>query len=218
MSRKKVAVFVDWENVRKGVFEEAGRRLHREVSYNSTENVLRFIKSFINPEEEEIYRIFVYLTEPFTGTIGGVDYTTMPAFTHSMNFIDRLQVEELVAVRKGKIAYRGQDRDNRPIFIQKQVDMILGLDVAHVAHHRLADRALILTLDTDCVPAMKAARISGMQVMLAFCPDIQHEISKELRKHADFVRRKDFGAIFPERDSGKIPPERDSGKISPLST
>jgi hypothetical protein len=32
--KKKVAIFVDWENVRKRIFEEAYRKMQKKVDYN----------------------------------------------------------------------------------------------------------------------------------------------------------------------------------------
>lgn len=197
MRKKKVAIFGDWENVRKGIFEEASNTLHKKINYNDVDNVLKFFYAFIEPDKEEIYRTFVYLSEPYAGSIGGKDYKTTAAFTNGINFIEKLQVEDYIAIRKGKIVYRGIDNQNRPIFMQKQVDMLLGLDIAHIAYNKLADRALILTADTDIIPAMKTARINGLQVIWGCCPDIQNALPKELKKHSDFIREIKFSSIFP---------------------
>jgi uncharacterized LabA/DUF88 family protein len=40
--------------------------------------------------------------------------------------------------------------------------------------------------DTDCLPAMKRARIEGLQVVLVKFPN--HRLSNELRWHSDFTR------------------------------
>jgi len=194
MRKKKVAIFVDWENVRKGIFEKASE--HKKISYNDVDNVIKFFKSFVDLQDEEIYRIFVYLSEPYGGIIDGTDYKKTPSFSYAISFIERLQVKDYIAIRKGKLVYRGLDSQKKPIFIQKQVDMLLGLDIAHVAYKRLADRALILTVDTDIIPAMKTARINGLQVIWGCCPDVQNDPSHDLRKHADFVREVPFNHIF----------------------
>lgn len=194
MAKKKVAIFLDWENIRKGIFEEATTSIG-SVNYNDPANIFTFIKAFLNSDEEEIYRIFVYLCEPYGGVIRGVDYKTTPTYRSSMSFIDRLQVLDYIAIRKGKIVYRGLDINNDPIFAQKQVDMLMGLDIAHVAYNKLADRILILSCDTDIIPAMKVARTNGLQVIWACCPDIQQGLVG-IRKHSDFIREKNFADIF----------------------
>lgn len=169
----------------------------KKISYNDVDNVIKFFNSFIVPQDEEIYRIFVYLSEPYGGIINGKDYKTTPPFKYAINFIEKLQVKDYIAVRKSKIVYQGLASQRKPIFTQKQVDMLLGLDIAHVAYKRLADRALILTVDTDIIPAMKTARINGLQVIWGCCPDVQNDPSNDLRKHADFIREVPFNSIFP---------------------
>ena len=70
--------------------------------------------------------------------------------------------------------------------------MLFRLDIAHVAFNKYADRVLILCFDTDMIPAMKEARIYGMQVIWGWCPDLQTKPDDNLRKHADFIRAKTF--------------------------
>lgn len=197
MSKKKIAIFVDWENVRKSVFEEAYKRTGKKIDYNDVENALKLFLSFVDSSEEEIYRIFVYLCDPYGGVINGRDYKTTPVYALASKFIEDIQVKDHIAVRKGKLAFRGLDISNKPIFAQKQVDMLIGLDIAHIAFNKYADRALILCFDSDIIPAMKTARINGLQVVWGWCSDILGNPPNNLRKHADFIRVQDFSSIFP---------------------
>ncbi len=194
---KKIAIFVDWENIRKGIFIKAYKTLEKKIDYNDIENVLKLFNSFVDFDNEEIYRIFVYVAEPYGGIINGVDYKTNPVYILGTQFIKNLQIKEHIAVRKGKLVFRGFDKKGKPIFVQKRTDMLLGLDVAHVAFNKYADRALILCFDTDVIPAMKEARIHGMQVVLGWCSDLQSKPDDDLRKHADFIRNNKFSSIFP---------------------
>lgn len=79
------------------------------------------------------------------------------------------------------------DDDFKPDFEQKGVDMRIGLDIASHAAQRSLDRIVLLSGDTDCIPAMKHARISGLQVVLASLPN--HRVAPELLWHSDFERR-----------------------------
>lgn len=196
---KKVAIFVDWENIRKCIFEQASITQKNKVNYNDTKNVIKFINSFLINGDEETYRIFCYLADPYSGTYNGVNYSKSKSYQFATAFIEKLSIEDLIAVRKGYLAMRGLDSKGTPIFIQKQVDMLLGLDIAHVSYNKLADRILILSADTDIIPAMKTARINGLQVILGFCPDIQTttDIHRELKEHSDFIRPINFDSIFP---------------------
>jgi uncharacterized LabA/DUF88 family protein len=197
MSKKKIAVFVDWENIRKGVFQEVYKTAGKKIDYNHVENALKLILSFIEANDEEIYRIFVYLCEPYGGIINGFDYKTTSVYVLGSKFIEDIQVKDYVAVRKGKLAVRGFDKFNKPIFVQKQVDMLIGLDIAHIAFNNYADRALILSFDTDIIPAMKTARMHGLQVIWGWCSDVLGNPPDALRKHSDFIRDKNFNSIFP---------------------
>jgi len=204
---KKVAIFVDWENVRKGIFDQAAKAYPSRIDYNQVENVLTLIKSFLETAQEEIYRIFFYLAEPFSGTLRSVNYSKTPTYQHAIAFMERLGVQDQIALRKGDLAARGFDQNNKPIFVQKKVDMLLGLDIAHVSYNKLSDRILVLCADTDIVPAMKTARINGLQVIFGYCSDLQADIRRELKVHSDFMRDRQFSTIFPQvlQQPAKIP-------------
>ena len=197
MVLKKIAIFVDWENIRLGVFKKSGQILPKQINFNSVDNILKFIYSFIDSSTEGVYRIFFYLTDPFGGTINTTDYSKTPTFKNAVSLIEKLAVTDYIALRKGILVFRGFDNNNKPIFVQKKVDMLIGLDIAHVSYNRLADRVLILSADTDIVPAMKTARINGLQVVLGFCSDAQTNISREMKEHSDIVRDKPLSHIFP---------------------
>jgi len=191
---KKVGVFVDWENVRKNIFETAKHKQVRDINYNEVSNVFSFIKAFMDDTCEEIYRIFFYTALPFSGEIKGIDYSKTRVYSSAMNFIEQLSKREYIAVRKGIMKLKGFNMKQQPIFIQKQVDILLGLDIAHVSYHKLVDRVLILSGDTDLIPAMKVARTNGIQVILGYCPDVQ-KVSKKLLVHTDIIRDIQFRNI-----------------------
>jgi uncharacterized LabA/DUF88 family protein len=78
------------------------------------------------------------------------------------------------------------DDDFKPDFEQKGVDMRIGLDIATYSDKRLTDRIILVTGDTDCIPAMKHGRKSGIQVVLVVLPG--HRPAPELFEHADYNR------------------------------
>ncbi len=191
---KKIAIFVDWDNIRKGVFEYASRFLDLFVDYNKPENFLQFLNAFVE-SDEEIYRIFVYLSKPVQRLHFGNNIVENRAYERTKQFIETIASQPHIAVRKGKIKFRGYNKDGEPILIQKQVDMLIGLDIAHVSYTRLVDRVLIFSFDTDMIPAMKVARINGLQVVLPSLPDI-NRIPKDMVYHADLIRERKFKEIF----------------------
>jgi uncharacterized LabA/DUF88 family protein len=78
-----------------------------------------------------------------------------------------------------------QESDFVPDFEQKAVDMKIGLDLALIATKRLADVLILISGDSDMVPALKLARTEGMLVGL---DPLRNHISDDLREHVDFVQ------------------------------
>ena len=63
--------------------------------------------------------------------------------------------------------------------------MRIGLDIASLALKRLVTLIVIVTGDSDLVPAMKLARREGLRVYLDSLGNRQ--IRPELKKHADRI-------------------------------
>jgi uncharacterized LabA/DUF88 family protein len=79
------------------------------------------------------------------------------------------------------------DADFKPDFEQKGVDMRIGLDIATFCNSKAVDRIVLITADTDCIPAMKHGRIAGLQIALVTFG--KPKAPQELLWHADFERR-----------------------------
>jgi uncharacterized LabA/DUF88 family protein len=78
------------------------------------------------------------------------------------------------------------DADFYPDFEQKGVDMRIGLDIASYSAHKCIDRIVLVSNDTDCVPAMKHGRKAGLQVVIVNIPNAK--IAPELQMHSDYRR------------------------------
>lgn len=126
--------------------------------------------------DEELFRALYYDCAPYKGSqklpISGL----MQTFNESGQWLNDLAKKDLMAVRLGVLKFRGYklkrtpatgiaaltDADFKPDFEQKGVDMRIGLDIASYSSLRNIDRIGLVTADTDCVPAMKLARKSGV--------------------------------------------------------
>ena len=64
--------------------------------------------------------------------------------------------------------------------------MRIGLDMANYAANRSVELVVLFTNDTDCIPAMKYARRSGLQVTLVCIPG--YSPAPELLAHCDTRR------------------------------
>ncbi len=151
---------------------------------------------------ETIHRIMYYDCAPYNGTavlpVSGQSTT----FTGSDAWLKTLSYKDLFSVRLGLLKFRGfvinnnripytpgqplTDADFHPEFEQKGVDMRIGIDMANLSSNRSVDLIALATNDTDCIPAMKHARRSGLQVALVTFPGYQPV--PELLAHSDFRR------------------------------
>ena len=89
------------------------------------------------------------------------------------------QEKELIANPKGAILKEG---DAVYYAQQKVVDMKIGIDVASLAYKKLVDKIVLISGDSDFVPAAKLARIEGIEFIL----DPMHgTIKLDLQEHID---------------------------------
>lgn len=77
------------------------------------------------------------------------------------------------------------DDDFHPGFRQKAVDMRLGLDIATLTLKRQVDTIILVTGDSDFVPAAKLARREGVKIVL---DPLWQNVSDELFEHIDLLK------------------------------
>ena len=192
MSKRKIAVMLDGGHVR--VYT-------KKAGYAYVPDYIEKIAHACATADEELYRALYYDCAPFVGT------ATLPIsgqkhqFQNSDAWLHELARKDLFAVRRGVLKFRGfvlkkipfttggplKDSDFAPSFEQKGVDMRIGLDMAIFSANRAVELIALITNDTDCIPAMKHARRSGIQICLVELPGCKP--SPELLAHTDFRRR-----------------------------
>ena len=69
-------------------------------------------------------------------------------------------------VRMGKLVFRGMSADGKPIFQQKRVDLMLGVDMALLAGKGRLAEVVLLSGDSDFVPAIEAVKKEGILTAL----------------------------------------------------
>lgn len=206
----KVALFVDWENVRREIqhFQRKdANRGYATFDYNNVSHIVTLVNKAIDNEKERLYRIFFYTAEPLSletiknransGMRAQIDkykesdsgqYEKMERLNHKISgIIKELALQDFFAVRLGELRLQGFSSELQPIIVQKQVDMLLGLDISHVAYQRLVDNIVVFSKDTDIIPALKCARINGLTVSIAHIKE-GYKIPDKLRKHTDTIR------------------------------
>jgi uncharacterized LabA/DUF88 family protein len=149
--------------------------------------------------DERLLRVMYYDCAPYSGTVKSPVSGKSREFKGDDTLLRQVASRDQFAVRRGILKFRGwkpknvpippsvlTDSDFGPDFEQKGVDMRIGLDVAHFCTTRAVERIVMITNDTDFVPAMKYARIAGLQIVVGSFP--QSRVASELLEHADFKR------------------------------
>jgi uncharacterized LabA/DUF88 family protein len=167
--------------------------------------------------DEDLFRIFYYDCAPFGGTKPDPfgtkhDFSKTPQFSYQTRMLTYLRNQSYTAVRLGELSYQGWKlfpkvyrkiakkaggykltaADFIPDFSQKGVDMRIGLDVATLAIGRLVDRIVMVTADSDFIPAMKLARREGVQVVLCM---LGNPAKPNFAGHADLYRTPSLKSI-----------------------
>lgn len=115
-------------------------------------------------KEKEILRIYYYHCLPYQESPPTDEQSER--FGQMQSFFRALQRTSKFEVRQGRVAFRGIDSRGRPIYEQKRVDLMLGLDLAILATKRLITQAFIIAGDSDLIPAICAAKAEGVTLYL----------------------------------------------------
>ena len=97
-----------------------------------------------------------------------------------------LRKDSLKALCNGKKTLSDLSEDDFILHIeQKGVDMKIGLDIASMAYKSQVDRIILISGDSDFVPAAKMARREGIDFIL---DPMRGTIKEDLMEHIDGIR------------------------------
>lgn len=158
--------------------------------------------------ESRLLRIYFYDAPPYEGRSSNpmsgevLDFSGTVEAKRNRALLDALEMQADFAVRRGTIlhvgwklgsaALRNLSRNPRaitasdfvPNMVQKGVDLRMGLDISAMALKRIVETLVLVSGDSDLVPAMKTARREGLRVYLE---TLGHHVRPELKVHADLV-------------------------------
>lgn len=139
-----------------------------------------------------------------------LDLGATPVFQQHTSLIDKLELEPDFAVRLGDTVAHAEWRlgssamkslmreprtvgadDLVPGISQKGVDLRIGLDIARLALREMVRAIVVVTGDSDLVPAFKFARREGLRVYLE---TLGHGVRRALKAHADMALATDISA------------------------
>lgn len=202
----RYAILLDGEYVKKTL----GKRHKHFPEVEQVVAEVARIKSTPELASLQLYRVFYHTADPLTGTTANpldkspIDFGATPAFRQNKQLIDRLENQPDMAVRRGTLVHQGWQLSHRavkelmagtkaqvdaedvaPKIQQKGVDMRIGLDIASLALKQLVSTIVLVTGDSDLVPAMRFARREGLRVYLDTLGN--QSVRPELKLHADIV-------------------------------
>jgi uncharacterized LabA/DUF88 family protein len=191
------------------VIKKLQARLRHFPTANDVEVESERIKTRAELAEYELLRIYFYHAPPLAKTITNpidnsvIDLSQNQNFRMSESLMDSLELKPNFALRKGETVMRGWSlgssamkniilngtrpltaRDMVPNIVQKGVDLRIGLDISTLALKERVRAVVIVTGDSDMIPAFKLARREGVRVLL---DHMGHGVSRELKAHSDII-------------------------------
>ena len=155
------AVFIDggyFNKVLHHEFDEA--RIHYQ----------HFAEALVDPES--LFRTYYYDCPPYRSNPPTAEemsrYSGWHSFRTALLHMPRLEF------REGLLALRGRDASGRAIFVQKQVDCQVGVDMALLATKGKITSVALVSGDSDFVPAIAAVKQEGILVTLWHGTDQVH--------------------------------------------
>lgn len=210
----KTAIMVDGAFYRKRAFYFWGEVSPEARARELVNYCKRHIKE--EKRGAELYRIFYYDCPPSAKRIyhpllrRQIDLSLTDQFEWTNNFFRELMHQRKFALRMGRLAEEQAYYNikpavmrklvNRDISIddltekdftidikQKGVDMRIGVDIASVTFKKQVDRIILISGDSDFVPAAKQARREGIDFIL---DPMRSPIKEDLFEHIDGMRTK----------------------------
>lgn len=149
----KVAIFIDGAYLDKLLENEFGRV---RIDYGRLSEALA--------QGNQILRTYYYHCPPYQSNPPTEDERRRTSdanrFWTALNRLPRFQV------RLGKLAFRGRDANGTPIFAQKRIDIMLGVDMVQLSATRQITQAILLAGDSDFMPAVEVVKQHGVLVVL----------------------------------------------------
>ena len=154
-----------------------------------------------------LHRVYFYDAPPLTSSQrkplagGRLAFRDTELARHNQRLHEELRDIPFIALRMGDLRFRGWTLnmgrlpadepqieitadDLRPNVHQKGVDMRIGLDIASLTLKKQVGLIVLVTSDSDFVPAMKFARREGAQLYLVA---LGSRVTDEVREHADLM-------------------------------
>lgn len=210
----KTAIMVDGAFYRKRAFYYWGDKSPEDRAKELARYCYRHIRE--EKAGAELYRVFYYDCIPSSKIVyhpltkSQIDLSKTDQYAWSQEFFQELKHQRKFALRFGRLAEEQAYYAMRPDVVrkllnnkiavsdltlndfvldikQKGVDMRIGVDIASVTFKKQVDRIILISGDSDFVPAAKQARREGIDFIL---DPMRAAIKPDLFEHIDGMRTK----------------------------
>ena len=222
----KTAILVDGGFYRRRAQIKIGDKTAEERA-TELDNYCRRHLTEKNQAPHELYRIFYYDCPPMNKKVyhpflkKQIDFSKTDLYNWMTQFLTELKKHRKFALRlgkladtqasytlrvdvvkklcSGKIAFDNLQESDFMIQVdQKGVDMKIGLDIASLAYKKQIDQIVLISGDSDFVPAAKLARREGIDFVL---DPLGAPIKEDLFEHIDGLRTCDSRYMDPNNQS-----------------
>lgn len=205
----KTAILVDGGFYRKRAYSLWGNK----TAEDRAKELQAYCTAHIKSQKSELYRVFYYDCEPIKGVVyhpllkKNINLSKTDTYTWTTVFLDELRRARKFAVRLGVLSdsslgyslnketqkklFAGTitladitERDFSATLEQKGVDMKLGIDIASLSYKKQVDQIILISGDSDFVPAAKLARREGIDFIL---DPLWAVIKPNLSEHIDGI-------------------------------
>lgn len=207
----KTAILIDGGFYRKRAHKLWGKKSAEERADELYRYAFRHLDKKDGPLRRNLYRILYYDCPPVQSTVyhpllkKNIDFGKEETYAWTLDFFNALKSKRKVALRMGKLSNVHHhyilspekvkklcagtiavtdltEQDFRISFSQKGVDMRMGIDISSLAYEGIVEQIILISGDSDFVPAAKAARRKGIDFIL---DPMGTSISSDLFEHID---------------------------------
>lgn len=180
----RLAIFIDGGYISSLAEKEFGIWVNYELL---PKKILEVIKNNTS-EPVDLFRTYFYDCLPYQSNPPLKEEEER--FAKTRKFFDYLSKLPRFTLRQGRLAFRGLDSKGKPIFQQKRVDLLLGLDIATLSAKQQISHIALIAGDSDFIPAFEIASSEGVSVWLFHGPkrsraDSKPTFAEELWRAAD---------------------------------
>ncbi len=167
----RIAIFIDG-----GYIQNIFRKLNTKYDNLDFEKLIQWISG-----KNIIFRTYYYDCLPYQSATPTKKERNL--LSKKQKFFNSLDKISHFCIRRGKLVYRGKNSEGKPIFVQKRVDLKLGLDIGFLVYNNKVDLITIVTGDSDFMPIVKIAQDYGIIVNLIHGPKLTYH--EELWRQVD---------------------------------